>query len=421
MNQAAERTQRIPAELVLLLGSLTAFGSLCVDLYLPALPAMTDDLRTGASAMQLSLTVCLMGIAVGALILGPISDVHGRRRPLFCGITAFIVASVACAFAPNVAVFIALRFVQGLGGAAGISIGRAIIRDLYSGATAARFFSLLMLVIGVGPILGPTIGAALLHVSSWRLIFVTLAVAGAVLLVFGIVRLPETLPVQYRSPNNVRDTLRTMRRVLQDRNFLVNALAAGLGLGTIFAYIAGSSFVLENIHGLSSQAYGVVFGLNAVGLVGGSLVNSRVVGRFGPRRLLTAALAVLAWTGLALVVVVLAGAGLTATLACLFVVVTANGFVGPNAFALALNDFPDAAGSAVALIGVMQYAVGPAAAPLVGVAGSHNALPMALVIAVSGVTALAVRLVFGRATGVSSVASHATELRQVLDLPPAVP
>jgi MFS transporter, DHA1 family, multidrug resistance protein len=379
--------------LLLLTGPLSALGSLCVDLYLPALPGIGRDLQAGASATQASLTTCLVGLALGQVLIGPVSDRLGRRPPLLCGLVAFAAAACACSFAPNIYDFLALRFVQGLAGASGIVISRAIVRDQYSGSTAARFFSMLMTVVGTGPLLAPQLGAGLLALGSWRMLFRALAVAVLALLAVAYRFLPETLPAARRSGDGTIATLRAMRSVITDRSFLVNALACGIGFGSIFSYVAGAPFALENVFGLSPTMFSLAFGVNGLGLIIASHVNGRLVSRFGPMRLFTVGAIGLAAGSVGLLIVVAGHVlGLFGMLACMFVVISSNGFVTPNAMALALNDFPHAAGSASALLGVLQFSIGALAAPLVGLAGPRNDLPMGVGMAFFGASALAVRM-----------------------------
>jgi MFS transporter, DHA1 family, multidrug resistance protein len=389
--------QRDGLRLLLLTGPLSALGSMCVDLYLPALPSISRDLHAGASATQASLTTCLVGLALGQVLIGPVSDRLGRRPPLLCGLVAFAVAAGACSFAPNIYDFLALRFVQGLAGASGIVISRAIVRDRYSGATAARFFSMLMTVVGVGPLLAPQLGAALLALGSWQLMFRVLAVAVLALLAVTYLLLPETLSADRRTGDSTAATLRSMRSVITDRTFLVNALACGIGFGSIFSYVAGAPFALENVFGLSPALFSVAFGVNGLGLIIASHVNGRLVSRFGPMRLFTVGATGLAVGSVGLLILVAGHVlGLFGMLACMFLVISSNGFMTPNAMALALNDFPHAAGSASALLGVLQFSIGALAAPLVGVAGPHNDLPMGIGMAFFGVSALTVRLLLAR-------------------------
>jgi DHA1 family bicyclomycin/chloramphenicol resistance-like MFS transporter len=374
---------------IVVLGSLTAFGPLSIDMYLPGLPEMARSFNASASAAQLTLTACLVGLALGQLLAGPLSDRLGRRRPLLLGVAAYSAASLFCALSPTVEVFTGLRLVQGLAGAAGIVISRAAVRDLYSGVEAARFFSILMLVNGLAPILAPVIGGQLLKVTSWRGVFVTLAGIGLVLLLAAALGLPETLPPERRRGDGLRATLATMRALCGDRVFVGYALTCGLSFAAMFCYIAGSPFVLEDIYGVSPQLFSAVFAANACGIVAASQVNHKLLERFSPRVLLRAALLAGAGAGVVLLTLVLIGGlGVWAVLVPLFVVVSSVGVVMPNSTALALTDHPDTAGSASALLGMLQFVVGAGAAPLVGVAGKETAVPMALMIALLGVGAL---------------------------------
>jgi DHA1 family bicyclomycin/chloramphenicol resistance-like MFS transporter len=374
---------------IVVLGSLTAFGPLSIDMYLPGLPAMSRSLDASASEAQLTLTACLVGLAVGQLVAGPLSDRLGRRRPLLLGVAAYSVASLVCALAPSIHVFTGVRLVQGLAGAAGIVISRAAVRDLYSGVEAARFFSILMLVNGLAPILAPVIGGQLLKVTSWRGVFVTLAAIGVVLLAGAFAGLPETLPPERRRTDGLRATLGTMRALCRDKVFVGFALTCGLSFAAMFCYIAGSPFVLEDIYGLSPQLFSAVFAANACGIVAASQINHWLLARFTPGALLATALLAAAGAGVVLLTLVLIGGlGVWAVLVPLFVVVSSVGIVTPNSTALALTDHPDTAGSASALLGMLQFVIGAGVAPLVGVAGKDTAVPMAVMIAVLSVGAL---------------------------------
>jgi DHA1 family bicyclomycin/chloramphenicol resistance-like MFS transporter len=373
------------AQVVLILGALSAFGPLSIDMYLPGLPELGRGLDAPAWAVQLTLTACLAGLALGQILAGPLSDRFGRRRPLLVGVAGYAVASLLCALAPSIAVLVVLRFAQGIAGAAGIVIARAIVRDMHSGVAAARFFSLLMLVNGLAPILAPVIGGQVLTVTSWRGVFLVLTAIGALLFLATATGLRETLPVEMRHPGGVAETVRTFRRLLADRAFLGHALACGLSFGAMFAYIAGSPFVLQDIYGASPQLFSVMFACNALGLVAASQANRALLRRVEPRAILRVALFVQALAAVALLAIVAAGTGVWGIVVLLFVVVASLGLVFPNATALALADHPRVAGSASGLLGVLQFIVGAAAAPFVGVGGTDTALPMALTIAVLAV------------------------------------
>lgn len=383
-------------QLVLILGALSAFGPLSIDMYLPSLPTLSRDLSASASAAQLTLSACLLGLALGQVIAGPLSDTLGRRRPLLFGLGAYALASLLCAVAPSVNVLIALRLVQGVAGASGIVIARAIVRDRYTGIAAARFFSRLMLVSGIAPIAAPLIGGLLLRFTSWRGVFIVLAIVVTLVLLAAATGLAESLPPDRRQSGELRTTLATFRRLLVDRAFVGYALSCGLAFAAMFSYISGSPFVIQDIYGLSPQAFSLIFGTNALGIGIVGQISGRLVGRVSPRRLLAGGLTATAVGGAALLLMVIGHAGLVGILPALFVVVASIGMVLPNATALALADHPRTAGSASALLGVLQFAIGAAAAPLVGVAGPGTALPMALVIALLGISALMTFALLGR-------------------------
>lgn len=391
------RIRRI--RLGLILGSLAAIGPLSIDLYLPSLPELTRDFGASASEVQLTLTACLVGLALGQLLAGPLSDRLGRRRPLLVGVAAYCAASIVCAFAPSVYVLVALRLVQGFAGAAGIVIGRAIVRDLRSGAAAARLFSILLAVTAIAPILAPIVGGQLLRITSWRGLFVTLGIVALVLLLATAFGLEETLAPERRGSSGWHETGRTLQRLLRDPVFLGFTLVIGFAFAEMFAYIAASPFVIQEIYGVSPQLFGAIFALNALGLGALSQVNALLVGRLGPRRLLAGGLALTVSAGFCLLAVVLAGGvGLPGILPCLFAVVASLGLVAPNATALALGDYPHVAGSASALLGVLPFLIAAAIAPLVGVAGTDSAVPMGVAIATLGAGAVAALGLAGRAS-----------------------
>lgn len=330
----------------------------------------------------------MLGLALGQLAVGPLSDRYGRRAPLVAGLVLYAVASLACAVAPSIWLFTTVRLVQGLAGGAGIVVARSVVRDLVTGAAAARLFSILMVVLGVVPVLAPLVGGQLLRATSWRGLFVVLAAIDAAILAASVLWLHETLPAERRRHSG--DGSDGMRALLGDRVFVAYTAVLGLSFAAMFSYIAGSSFVLEDIYGISPQLYGAVFALNAAGIIACSQLNRRVVDRVGALRMLEAGIAASAVAGATLLGVVLAGGiGLPGILPCLFVVVASVGLVIPNATALAMTDYPHAAGSASALLGASQFAFGAAAAPLVGVAGRATAVPMAVAMALFGAGAVA--------------------------------
>jgi MFS transporter, DHA1 family, multidrug resistance protein len=383
--------------LVLILGACNAIGPLSIDMYLPALPELSRDLGAGASAIQLTLTACVAGLALGQLVVGPLSDRVGRRTPLVAAMTTYACVSGLCALAASAPLLMLLRFLQGLAGAGGIVVARAVVRDLHSGAAAVKLFSTLMLVTGLAPILAPLVGGQVLAIGSWRWIFVALAAVAAVIAAGAALGLRETLPPERRSANGLRQTLATMQRLLRDRGFVGHALAGGLAFGALFAYISGSSFALQGIYGVSPQLYSVLFAINGIGLIAGSQVNARLVDRFGPSVLLRAGLTTILASSLGLLAVVATDRiGVVGVLIPMFCIVSSLAFVLPNATALALAEHAKVAGTASALLGVFQFVVGALVAPMVGVAGTGTAVPMAVVMVTVACGALVAVTVAGR-------------------------
>ena len=275
-----------------------------MDAYLPGLPELARDFGVSPSAAQVTVTTYLLGLALGQLLSGPLSDVHGRRRPLVAGMAVFTLTTLACSLAPSLFVLAGMRLVQGTSAAVGVAVGRAIVRDLYAGAAGARYLSRLMIVIGLAPILAPIVGGQLLRFTSWRGVFVALAVLGLALTAIGARLLPETLPRERRRAAGLGITLRTFAQLLADRRFVGFVLIVGLGGGAMIGYVAGSSFVLQDVYGASPQLYGVLFGLNAVFLVAGAQVNAHLLATRSPRSLLRVGLVMLVVAGVALVVIV---------------------------------------------------------------------------------------------------------------------
>jgi DHA1 family bicyclomycin/chloramphenicol resistance-like MFS transporter len=373
--------ERVPLRLLLILAGSSAFGPLSMDAYLPALPALGRGLDASPTAVAATLTTCVIGLSVGQLVLGPVSDSLGRRRPLLAGLAVYTAASVACALAPTIWFLIVFRLVQGLAGAAGIVTARAIARDLYSGVALARFMGLMLAVMGAAPILAPLVGAALLHVTSWRGIFVALAALIAVLFFAALLWLQESLPEELRHPPGLGPTFRAFAHLLSDRSFVGYNLAGALPFGALFAYVSASPYVFEEIHGVSPQLFSVIFSVNALGIVLASRLSAHLVHRFGPRTLLAAGLVACAVGGLEVLAVVLLDGGLAWLLPGFFLTIASFGLLAPNSMALALAEHPRSAGSASALLGATQFVVGAAVAPLVGIAGGSSAVPMALVMA----------------------------------------
>ncbi|MFE4825691.1 Bcr/CflA family multidrug efflux MFS transporter [Streptomyces sp. NPDC056672] len=376
----------------LVLGGLTALPPLSMDMYLPALPEVTRSLGSPAATVQITLTACLAGMALGQIVVGPMSDKWGRRRPLLLGMVVYVLATAICALAPTTELLIGFRLLQGLAGAAGIVIARAVVRDLYDGEEMARFFSTLMLISGVAPVIAPVIGGQVLRLTDWRGIFVVLTVVGIVLTLVVWKWLHETLPPERRHSGGVGAALHTMRGLLADRVFTGYMLAGGLAFAALFAYVAASPFVVQEIYGASPQTFSLLFGVNSIGLITVGQINGKVlVGRVSMDRVLGFGLVVITFAALALLLMtsgVFGDVGLFPVAAGLFVLMSAMGLAMPNTNASALMRTPHAAGSASALIGTSSFLIGAVASPLVGIAGEETAVPMALVQLVCSVGAL---------------------------------
>jgi DHA1 family bicyclomycin/chloramphenicol resistance-like MFS transporter len=366
---------------VLVLGALIALGPFTIDMYLPALPTISTDLLTSSATVQLTLTGTLLGLGLGQLVIGPLSDRFGRRMPLLFGTAVHVLASALCLIAPSITVLGGLRVLQGLGAAAGAVIALAIVRDLYTGREAATLLSRLILVMGVSPVIAPTVGGYILTFTSWRGVFAVLALLGLVLIPVAARALPETLPPERRQTTGVLGTLRTYGGLLRDRTFLGLVLVAGLAMSAVMAYVSGASFVFQEEYGLSEQLFGLVFGTAAIWLIAATQLNPVLLRRFEPWQLLLAAVVAGAAAGLVLLAVALLRlGGVVGVLVALWLVLFAVGLALPNAPAVALSRHGEAAGTAAALLGAVQFGVGALVSPLVGVLG-NNAVAMATIVA----------------------------------------
>ncbi|MTD13977.1 Bcr/CflA family efflux MFS transporter [Nakamurella sp. YIM 132087] len=380
-------------KLAIVLGALTAITPLTIDTYLPALPTIAAEFRATDSAVQLTLTATLLGVAGGQLLMGPLADRFGRRRPLIAGLLLHLVASVLCAFAPNVELLMIARTLQGIGAAAGAVISLAIVRDLLTGLPAARLLARLMLVTGVAPILAPTIGSLVLRTTTWNGLFVLLALIAAALAVVAATVLPETLPPARRRTGGVLAAFRTYGTLLRERQFVGLTLVAGLAMTVILGYVSGASFVMQNQFGLSSAMFGIVFGANSIGLIVMSQLNPVLLRRFAAVVVLRTALVIATVGATALVTVsALDIGGLPAVMVAMFVTLASCGLAMPNLPGLALARHGEAAGTAAAVLGAVQFGAGALLAPLVAVGGEISALSMGLVILAGAAGALLVLL-----------------------------
>lgn len=391
------KTVGVPSRfrMILILGALITLGPLTIDMYLPALPKIGEELSVSSSVAQLTLTGTLAGLALGQLVVGSLSDSLGRRRPLLVGIVLHIAASVLCFLAPNIAVLGIARGLQGMGASAAAVVAIAVVGDLYSGNTAATVMSRLMLVLGVAPVLAPSLGAAVLLKASWHWVFVALVILAGLLFVLAALALPETLPQSHRRPLKVGGIVRTYGQLLHDPRFVILVLVAALGMSGLFAYISAAPFVLQGRYGLDQQMFAGVFAAGAIALIGSTQFNVVLLRRFRPQSITLAALASATVAGVVFVGLTIADVGgLVGFLVPVMAILTAMGFVIPNAPAIALSRHSEAAGTAAALLGAAQFGIGALVAPLVGALG-NGALALSGVMTLGMAIALVALLLVG--------------------------
>lgn len=353
--------------LVVVLGALSGFGPLCLDMYLPALTELAPALHSTDTAAQLTLSACIVGLALGQLLVGPLSDRVGRRGPLLAGVAIFAAVSAACAITTSMTLLIVLRFVQGVGGAAGIVVGRAVVADRYTGRAAASYFAAMAAINGLAPILSPLLGGQILRVGSWRAVFWVLAAIGVVLLVAGYLVVGESLPRERRLAGGIGGTVRSFTVVLRDRVYLGYTLAGSLVAAAMFGYISGSPFMMQGGFGLSPQWFSVMFAVNGAGIIALTWLGGRLLRVVDSAALLAAGLVQAAAGAALLAVAVFAELGLWWVLVAFFVMVSAVGLALPHASALAMDRHRELAGAASAVFGLGQWALAAAAAPLVGI------------------------------------------------------
>ncbi|KKI90846.1 MFS transporter [Bacillus sp. SA1-12] len=374
-------------QLALLLGSLGLLGPFTIDTYLPSFPTIVEDYHTNASLVQISLTSCLLGLGLGQLIIGPMSDVQGRRKPLLIFLCFYLLASLTCAFAPNIYFFIASRFVQGFAAAGGLVISRAIVRDVYSGRELTKFFALLMLVGNLGPIVAPIAGAGILAFGDWTWVFIVLSLIGLVLLLTVVWKLEETLPQENRIPSNLPQVVKNFGTLLKDRQFAGYTLTQAFIIAGIFAYVSGISFVYQNIYGVSPQGFSLLFGVNGIALIIGSQSVGRLSDRISEKAFLKIGLIMANTSAALLLVAIFLKAPLFLFAVPIFFFVCSIAIISTTSFSLAMESQGHIAGSASALLGVLPFFFGSLTAPLVGLAGEYSAVPMGIIIFLSSLFA----------------------------------
>lgn len=370
-------TKRI--RLALLLGSLAILGPFTIDMYLPSFPTIVETYKTSASFVQISLTACLLGLGLGQLIIGPMSDVKGRKQPLLIFIVLYFLASIACSFAPSIALFIGARFVQGFAAAAGLVVSRAVVRDVYNGRELTKFFALLMLVNNLGPIIAPIAGSSILALTEWKGVFIVLACVGALLFFIISTRLEETLPVEKRVPSSISQTLKNFSSLFKDRQFIGYALTQGFIVAGIFAYVSGTPFVYQNIYHVSPQVFSLLFGMNGIALMMGTQLVGRFTDIIPEKTFLKIGLFIANIAAIVLIIAILLKAPLLAIVVPIFFFVSTIGIISTTSFSLAMESQGHIAGSASALLGLLPFILGSISAPLVGIAGETTAVPMGII------------------------------------------
>lgn len=382
--------------LAFLLGMLAILGPLNIDMYLPSFPDIADDLSASASLVQLSLTACLIGLTIGQVIVGPVSDAQGRRKPLLICIFLFALSSLFCALSPNITTLVAARFLQGITASAGLVLSRAIVRDVFTGRELSKFFSLLMVITAVAPMIAPMTGGALLLLpfATWHTIFHFLTIIGFVLVLIIALRLKETLPPEKRIPSSIGTSVRTMGSLLKDRSFMGYALTVGFVHGGSFAYVSGTPFVYQDIYGVSPQVFSILFGINGLAIITGSFIIGRFGGIIHEKSLLRIAVITAMIATAVLLTMTMIHGPLAALVISIFVYMITIGMVLTSTFTLAMEKQGHRAGSASALLGMLPLLLGSIVSPLVGI-DETTAVPMG---AIMFVTAVIGSLAFFRLT-----------------------
>ena len=376
------------ARYAIVLGLLTAMGPFAIDMYLPALPTIAADLGTSIAATQASLMAFFVTVGLAQVFYGPISDIVGRRGPLYFGLVLFVIGSIGCFLSPTIEVLIAFRVVQGLGACAGIVISRAIVRDLHTGPDAARMMSLMMLVFSVSPILAPLSGSALIGIAGWRSIFAAISLVGVLGIALVGFALPETRPKEKRLKASLAGPLRDYARLLRDRSFMGIVLVGGFGLSCFYIYLATSSFVYVEHFGLTPTQYSFVFAFNAIGFIGMAQTSSLLARHFGFERVVRAATAILMTTTVALLILTFAGIDRVPVMIALLVIAFASlGLVLPTTVVMAIEPHGPIAGTAVALLGTIHMVLGAICMALVSLFFTGTSLAMVAAIAISAVAA----------------------------------
>ena len=383
--------------LILILGLLSAIGPFSIDMYLPGFPSIAADLHTTIAQVSLSLSSFFIGISFGQFLYGPLLDRFGRKQPLYIGLSIYLFASIGCVFAPSVKILIVLRFLQAIGGCAGMVAARAMVRDLFAVEDNAKVFSLLMLVVGVSPIIAPTVGGYVTAVYGWHYVFVLLTVMSAGILLAIHFYLPESKKPDTGISLKPKPILRNFIQVAREPQFMTYALTGSVATAGLYTYIAGSPYVFMELFKTSEKQYGWIFALIAMGLIGASQVNSLLLRTFRSEQIIRVALIAQSITGLLLFTGTITGIlELFSTIFFIFIFLCCQGFTFPNSSALSMAPFSKNAGSASALLGGIQMCIGACTSALVSVLNNHTALPMTGIMACCAISSLTILSVGSR-------------------------
>lgn len=382
------KTNNNPLRFALLLTVFCALGPFTVDMYLSSFPQIMKFFETTPPMVQASLTAGLLGLSLGQVVIGSLSDVHGRRKPLLISMILYFIASISCAFAPSIEIFIALRFIQGFAGSAGLVVARAIARDKFSGIELTKFLALLSTVNSVAPLLSPLAGGVIISYTSWVGVFIFTGFVGIYLTTIVMWKIEETLPVEKRVQSNFVELLKNYKTLLLNRTFMGYALIAGILYGGVFAYIAASPFVFQNIYGVSPQIFSIIFAINGISIMLGAQVVKQLAGRIAEDTILKIGMSLNFITSILLVIVVFSHGPLFMVIISLFVLNLSMGIIGPISFRLAMESQGHIAGTASALLGILPFLLGSITSPLVGMAGEYSAIPLGIIIFTASVLAI---------------------------------
>lgn len=407
IEHAIFMTNKQKYSLLFILGGLSALAPFSIDMYLPAFPAIATGLGTNISQVAFSLTSYFIGISVGQLFYGPITDKYGRRKPLLFGLGVFFLASIACALSPTIDWLIYMRVIMALGGCVGMVVSRAVVRDVFPVSETAKIFSTLMLIVGVAPIIAPSVGSYILTVSTWRTIFYVLSGFSLILILSVYFFLPESGSINNKLPLKLKTIVRDYKTVFSEKSFMYFALASSIGMGGMFAYISGSSFVFMSYFGLSESTFGYVFSANAAGFIAGSQLNRLLLNKYSSLQIITfASIILVSVSGLMLLTYSLSIITLPILVGLLITFLFSLGLLVPNTTAMALAPFKATAGSASALIGFIQMVFGASLSGIVSFMHNETILPMILGMAFSGCGAFIVILMLNSKVK-SGIVQHA--------------